>query len=576
MASMQDKFVDSLSDDEGRMFVQIMRISQEARNHEWAKQNQIYRSAKGASAYVFHGNYHQPEEQAVMIDYPVQTELVFTADQNIFKLKPGEPARSAMTRDGFNEPIFINTQIINQPGLQLSFADTVQILVHEFGHKIGPQQKNQTAVDSLAAKIKTFVDAHSTVSRISKGSVQITKFSESIYEDWQETTLQGRYIGVNIPYELERFRAIADEGLYVFLDSENVTTEITSELISDLAKDAVFEPYKGLEYNWKHFRTFAVKSVSVREFAPGKIRIEVDGTQSQTAIPFLVENDIDPVEYRPWARVSQKSELGLHSYQRAEWTFDTNKGLKLSSWMKPLIFEDSQQAKFLKSQNLGSDLTYTFVVPQKMKEQGTGVTPVKAFLVCSLNGDVIELEGQRSPQNPDQVSFTFKNATQLMSGTLKPLNIEVEAQVRNLAKPYYVRTRLFIDRSEPSLLNGRPVSQNSALLPQVISQTIHDGKIFMTLSSATELLGMKLQLELKRTETVVSKTALGAESKTVGQGSRPLSNIVVPVTISSEGLQQDLKSGVLHVAIDLSKSSVMKDFRIDDLTPGDLPSPTRG
>lgn len=577
VASLQQSFIDSLSDDEGRMLVAVMRISQEARNNEWAKQNKIYRTAQGASAYVFHGNYHQPDERALLINYPVQAELRFSADQAKFKLRDNEPARSAMTHDGLNEPIFINTEIINQPKLQLSFADAIQIMIHEFGHKIGPQKKNQVAIDSLAAKIKGFVDAHTVTSRLSNGSAQIVKFSESVYADWHEETLQGRYVGVNIPPTIERFRAITDEGLYAFINTQSGTTDITDGLLADLAEDAKFAPYRGLEYSWKHFRQYSIKSVSVREFEPGKIRLEVDGTQAQTAIPFLIENDLDPVEYRPWARVGQKSEFGLYSYQRIEWTYHTETAQKLSTWAKPLMFEDTAKAEFVSVETLGADVVYTFRVPKSVKIQNSGLVPVDAFLIASLSGggggrsELIEIEGIRSSLKPDLVLFTLKNANVKMQGNLKPLNIEVEAQTRNLALPFYVRSRLFINKSEQISLNGQP--ETSA--PKLISQSLVSGKLFLTFQSEVELQGLKLQLEIKRTATTVSKSAFGSESKVMGQGTTALPTTIVPVAISRQAMQQDLKNGRLHIAVDLANDFKMRDFRSDDLTPSDLPGPSR-
>lgn len=572
IASYQQAFIDTLTDEEGKMLVGIIPIAQEARNHEWAEENKIYRTAQGASAYVFHGNYHQPEERALLIDYPVKTNLVFSADQSNFKVREDEEIRTATTRDGLNEPIFVNTEIINQPSLKLKLSDAVQILVHEFGHKLGPQKKIQGAVDSLAAKIKTFVDSHTTQFRLSNGTASITKFSESIYEDWHETTLQGRYVGVNIPNQLERFKALSDEGLYVLLESSTGVTDITSQLLADLANDAKFEPYKGLDYRWIHFRQYSIKSVQVREFSPGKIRLEVDGTQAQTAIPFLVENDLDPVEYRPWARVSQKSELGLYSYQRFEWTLDTKTNQKLSVWTKPLIFEDATPARHLSVQTVGNDLVYQFEVPRSLKIQGSGVTQVKAFLIASLGNEILEVEGERAAQSPTTVTFRFKNAATAMKGTLKPLNIEVESETRNLARPFYVRSRLFLDRSESTALNGSS-TQTAAT---VKSHSVSNGNLYLSLNSASEISGLRVLLELQRTRANTSRTSLGSESHVVGQGTEKLTPLVVSVSIPSSNLKQDLVNGVLQVAVDLNHSLIFKHTEINDITPADLPGHSRG
>jgi len=81
--------------------------------------------------------------------------LQFSSDQNIFKLDPNQPIRTAATSDDPRDPIYVNLKVINDPQSTFELEDVVQILVHEYGHKT--TDKIQTVVDTLAAKMHGFI-----------------------------------------------------------------------------------------------------------------------------------------------------------------------------------------------------------------------------------------------------------------------------------------------------------------------------------------------------------------------------------------------------------------------------------
>jgi hypothetical protein len=78
----------------------------------------------------------------------------------IFELKPGEPPRIAVTYPTPEGVVFINKDLFKVSSLRpvegraLSLPETLNLLVHEIGHKVGMTGEPQ--VDSLAAKVEEF------------------------------------------------------------------------------------------------------------------------------------------------------------------------------------------------------------------------------------------------------------------------------------------------------------------------------------------------------------------------------------------------------------------------------------
>ncbi len=80
----------------------------------------------------------------------------FSSNSQDFILPDGKPERSAKTNSEWATPIVFNRNILNNFKSQINLLDIIQILVHELGHKLG-DKKNQTAIDQLSAKLKSFL-----------------------------------------------------------------------------------------------------------------------------------------------------------------------------------------------------------------------------------------------------------------------------------------------------------------------------------------------------------------------------------------------------------------------------------
>lgn len=82
----------------------------------------------------------------------INFKLRFSHRREDFILNPGEPERTAKV----TEDVWFNLNIINNPQNEFNFLDALQIMFHEFGHKLGGK-KDQEAIDRIAAKIRNYL-----------------------------------------------------------------------------------------------------------------------------------------------------------------------------------------------------------------------------------------------------------------------------------------------------------------------------------------------------------------------------------------------------------------------------------
>lgn len=96
-------------------------------------------------------------QEYVMPRKYVNFDVHGTSDQRYFKeLKPGLPVRMASTIQGeLKAPILINTLIANNPNIEITLPDAVQLLIHEIAWKIpGINESGMAVADIIGAKVK--------------------------------------------------------------------------------------------------------------------------------------------------------------------------------------------------------------------------------------------------------------------------------------------------------------------------------------------------------------------------------------------------------------------------------------
>ncbi len=560
--------MNSLSEEEREMFLGVIEIARSARTYQWLLENQVHlEGVEGQAHYgIFYYEFGSSLERSQTVRTPIKARLEFISDQKIF-LEDGPPARTAVTSSAPNDPIFVNQTLINQPATKMSFADAIQIMIHEFGHKLGAKE-NKSAVNDMAAKIKTFVDAQTSTFKLSNGHAQMTKFKNSEFEIWFESMTKGEYVGVNIPPRRPSFRAIADEGIYAFIENPAGTFDISAALMADLKQVSRFEPYSGQAISWKHLHSFYPYSYALRETEPGKLRLEINVYQAQAVFPFLEPGDPSPESYQPWARLQGPADLTEN--HRMEWTFDNPSGppVKTSYWPKPVVFENAEVPILkLSEQWDDEDLLLSYRVPLKVEVKGSGNVPVRAFLTARLGADVLELPGQRQKEDPRIVVFRLSQAKTKLNGAFKPIHVEVEPEFRNLAAPAYVRTRLLLEPSPGLQLQGQPATNplkferleiwNGSAWTRVspMQNFTPKSKLRLVIQSATDLVSVKLRVEIRKTQTNQTTIYYGNETpQKLESYTYELAPTITTFVVSTDGIPQSRDGNFLYMPVSMNQN----------------------
>ena len=133
MLSSMGKF--KLSQDEMYMFIHITNIA--SQNLNMLDQNE----------FIF------PDKYKLFV-------VKESSDQRNFNLVPGEATRTASTTAYIHDPILINTLIVNDPLVDITLPDAVQLLIHEIGRKVVLRDNSEAskklamqAADRYAAKV---------------------------------------------------------------------------------------------------------------------------------------------------------------------------------------------------------------------------------------------------------------------------------------------------------------------------------------------------------------------------------------------------------------------------------------
>jgi hypothetical protein len=207
--SLSDHFISTLSDDEQRMLNGLRRIAVDnIAGLEYLERIKLL----WGNRYSF--------------------ELEFSDNSEDFKLTPQEPSRTAFTTEYENGDIYVNRQLINSQNLEFSYLDVIQILIHEFGHKV--RYKNQAAVDSLAAKIKRELEQYTLSYRLTDDTIIEGLFiaDNILYQD--------RELPIDIARRSHFELALTNKELVLFENKQGTITALQNEFYNHL------KSYRGL------------------------------------------------------------------------------------------------------------------------------------------------------------------------------------------------------------------------------------------------------------------------------------------------------------------------------------------
>jgi hypothetical protein len=302
MFSQDNSFQKQLNENEKRMFFEILGIAQEATAINWFKKKNITMFSvqnEFAATYVVQNN------QFVKLITPEQKifQIQFSEDQSLFDLDENKNVRTAGTDTAMDKDIFVNLKRINDKNTNLDFAAAFSLMIHEFGHKIGPT-KNLPAINSMAAKAEETIRALTRTKKM--GELQVHQLSFKFfpnYDGWVESLLMGEFLGVNIPKKLHPLTVFDNQGLYVWTEDQNGVNDISEQVRSDFKKHALIPYNKDPRYTFVDHDIILASSIDVIPLAEkNSFKIITNGNILRMVLPFLQHNSYDPAAYHLYER----------------------------------------------------------------------------------------------------------------------------------------------------------------------------------------------------------------------------------------------------------------------------------
>lgn len=319
MAINDSSFLSTLKPEEKQMADEVYAVLEKISALRWFNENQIasYPFVKnGKTVYLF--AYVDGKDQITRYDFEFQQapKITFSSDRQKFtNLKKGEGERVAKTNAEFTSPIEFNLYKLNELGgneiQNFDLGKAVSLLIHEYGHKLGPEKENLEAIYSIGNKLGDYIRARVNYHPLKTGTnVYSLYFDQFKFHEWM-----GEIKAPTVANHQLLFRSsddvsdltfskknnqglpvFANQGIYVwaeqsqnFLDlTDNVQKKITIENL--LKQDRVEETY----YRFIPHRAFSVKSFQVKETQFGEVAFKVHFAQVEVLFPFMVPDKSKP------------------------------------------------------------------------------------------------------------------------------------------------------------------------------------------------------------------------------------------------------------------------------------------
>ncbi len=584
MASVDVTFRNGLTEKEKQMFQYIDTVAQDARNRQWFIANDVKNYPRdGFDIYFYAPSVGGVNPVAVArAASPIHFGLQFSSDSSLFQLNPGEPERTAMTYPDLSKDIYINLNIINRPGTQVSFAQALGILIHEVGHKLPPLQLEEDAgaINSLAGKIQAFVEAQTTSFKTSTGQIQILRFKNGPFDAWLEENIFGKYQGVNIPFKLEPLRIFDGEGVYVFAKNQNGVFDITTALFSAITGQDILGGERTKDYDWRNINWILASAASVKDIGDGRMKVDINMNHLQTTIPFMYAGAPDPAQYQPYNRSFPNSPPHVGRFERRQWTINLNSSVPKveSELLYPLVFEDpTTEVHKVKVGWEGNDLVAQYLIPKLPEpEWEGGKYLVRPVLIGQLNGATVEILSTKLTAGVDGIfEFRMKGLRVKNRGTLEISGMEMIPRKANLALSTEPHIKVFLPSRDRVMLAGPAVSPS-----RVLSELSWDGQawtdltkaqaavpashIRFTLEAATPLASLKILVGYTLKGEIFSDVRFGGQAspeRKTGEFTRP---VLKWITIEPPAFHQEFKNGKLYVDLEVDKG-LLGSLLIQDL-----------
>lgn len=411
MADTQEDFRKNLTPAEREAYAQIAFLSHMSNLRKWALSAGAHNFGKGDSdAFVF--VMADGTEQGVLTETKARSEIVFSDDESLFRLKPGQPDRTAATSSDARDPIYINRRKIEKPDFQMSFAEVVGLAVHEYGNKV-PAKIDKAAVDSLAAKIQEFVSLNTRVFETPKGFVSVTAFQppRNHFNEYLQLSLTAP--AGSPPGTLSKLWMVGDQGLAVFFNDGREVKDLTNLFTESVTRSSLRQTPKD-SFDWLNLRWNLGSGARVTAMDGSSFKLEMTLDVQSALIPFANASSPDPRRDRPWARNAGNPSLKTSQTAEMQWTVDVSGAPRLrSSWRRRMTLRDpSVPVEKVKTEWRGRDFVLVYKMPATYQVPGFagGEVPLRPYLQLRNGDQAFEIAGRPDGGGTGQFEFILKDA----------------------------------------------------------------------------------------------------------------------------------------------------------------------
>lgn len=313
-------FVTELKPEEKKMADQLSLLLEFVSDLRWFNENKVQfykKRVKENDVFydIFLFAYVDGNENVASYDslYKEAPRLTFSNEREKFLgLKPGEGERAAKTTKDFISPIEFNLHRLNstvdEEFKKFDIGKAVALLTHEYGHKLGPKEDLE-ACYSLGVKLGDFVKGRVNEHPLQNGTmVYSLHWNQFEFNKWMGVPqfpeapagMQIIFGAVGGEPSFSRGRAglpiFANQGLYVWAESDNTYADLTTSVLKQLNKDKLLNWARPEEdyYQFLRHKMYAIQSFRIEEPQPGQIEMKSSFAQVEVIFPFMVPEKSKP------------------------------------------------------------------------------------------------------------------------------------------------------------------------------------------------------------------------------------------------------------------------------------------
>ena len=435
MAYNDANFANGLTPEEKNMLKQVGEIITEMNTVTWFQKNKVQRFER-QSNYMY--AYTIFKNQVVQITTPINKPIAiqFSNDQALFNLKPEQPIRSAMTETDLEKDIYVNLNKINDRSKQYDLGSAVSILFHEYGHKLG-DLKIQTAIDSCAAKLESYVRSMTNTVEINGIKISTLVFKKFNFQFWAESILVGVNDGEGKLSTPTALTVIDGEGIYAWIEDSQKVTDLTETMVNDLYKNDRVQHTEQPGYQFLRQRVTTDANLKVLPGPNGKFKLSLDGQRSQLVLPFMTSNSPRPDQYKlfqkafvasPWLQAGAGQEF---VFNQADYKLEIS-APSLLKFDVPHIKIEFQDKKLK-----GNNLEIYYSVKGDLFIPATPIAPAMNFwpeITVLIDGIPVTLKATNHYADENEYKFVLKNFDKISNKEVKITKMQFKLDSQNIVQ----------------------------------------------------------------------------------------------------------------------------------------------